>query len=105
MPMRCIALLIAAAAGSGIAAQPTPLLTLDIAAIDQRNELISNLRAEELRVFDAGRRQQIAYFLRGEQIQTPADTLTQRAYSNKRSPTLPQALVVVLDQFQAKIEL
>jgi len=93
-------------ANNGLLAQspPTRLLTFDISAIDQRGNLVSDVTTEELRVTDAGRRQQIIYFRRGQDVTAPQRALT-REYSNRAYGTFPHATVVMLDQLNTRIEL
>ncbi len=89
-----------------LAAQPrsSKLLTFDIAAVDHRGKLVPHLRLEDFRVTDAGRRQEIVYFRRGQDTTAPAESLT-REYSNYGYGTFPHATVILLDQLNALVEL
>jgi len=53
---------------------PAQLLALDIAALDNRGALISDLQASDFRITDAARPQQIAYFRRGPDETPPEAT-------------------------------
>ncbi len=78
------------------------LLTLDIAARDGRGTAVADLQAEDLRVFDAGREQKLAYFLRGRDVTAGALPGKWRNYGYG---TFPHVVVVLLDQLNSKLEL
>lgn len=78
------------------------LLTLDIAARDDRGNLVEDLRAEDLRVFDAGRELKLVYFRRGQDVTAGA---VPGKWSNYRYGTFPHVVVVLLDQLNSKLEL
>lgn len=96
--------IVACLACRALLAQPAKMVTLDLAAVSNRGEFIGNLHPEDFQVFDAGRRQQITYFLPGQKGATPQTTLRQRGYSNHAYPTFPEALAVVLDQLTTNLE-
>jgi hypothetical protein len=83
---------------------PAKLLTFDVAAIDKHGNLISDLTAEDFKVTDAGRRQQIVYFRRGQDVSGPQSVLT-REHSNHGYGTFPHATVILLDQLNTRAEL
>jgi hypothetical protein len=94
--------LLAAAVTLTAQAPDRKLLILDIAARNGRGNAVGDLRAEDLRVFDAGREQKLAYFRRGQDVTAGA---MQGAWCNYRYGTFPHVVVVLLDQLNSKLEL
>jgi hypothetical protein len=94
--------LLAVAATLTAQAPNRKLLTLDIAARDGRGNAVGDLRVEDLRVFDAGREQQLVYFRRGQDVTAGA---MPGKWCNYRYGTFPHVVVVLMDQLNSKLEL
>jgi hypothetical protein len=63
---------------------------------------VEDLRAEDFRVFDAGREQKLVYFRRGQDVTAGA---MPGKWCNYRYGTFPHVVVVLLDQLNSKLEL
>jgi hypothetical protein len=97
-----LAALLAVAARLTAQAPNGRLLTLDIAARDGLGNAVEDLRAEDLRVFDAGREQKLVYFRRGQDVTVGA---MPGKWCNYRYGTFPHVVVVLLDQLNSQLEL
>ncbi|MBS1855527.1 MAG: hypothetical protein JST11_09200 [Acidobacteria bacterium] len=84
MPTACRVAFVTALAGMLGAAPPLRMVTADVAAYDAKGRFVADLRAEELRVMDAGRQQEITFFRRGN--------------------TIPHAVAVLIDQLNGDLE-
>lgn len=67
-----------------LAAAPPPMVSVDVAAFDSKGAFVADLRPRDLRVTDAGRPSEIAFFRRGD--------------------TLPYAVAVLIDQLNGDRE-
>jgi len=81
--------------------QPAPVasqVNLNVVAMDAKGQPVSDLTADELRIWDNGKEQKIASFRRREVRATSAASLGPRQYSNRPPGMSPHATVILFDQ-------
>ena len=78
------------------------MITLDIVAFDAHGNAVSDLRAEDFHIFDAGQEQKVAYFRSGQDV-TRGTML--RNPSNYSYGTFPHVTAVLFDQLNDNLEL
>jgi VWFA-related protein len=75
----------------------TPMVELNVNAVDNHGQPVTDLTAADFQVADAGKPQTIVFFRHAEDKLAPPPTLAPNEFSNRQGAHLPRATVILLD--------
>jgi VWFA-related protein len=78
------------------------MVNLNVVALDNRGQPITDLRPEELRITDAGRPQTIAFFRHRDESLAPPAALALNEVSNRGRGNVPRATMILFDMLNER---
>ncbi len=97
MGVRISVFLLACAAIHGDDSSPARLLNLNVVALDEHKQPVTDLMADDFQITDAGKSQKIVFFRRRDESRWESPHLAPKEFSNRTSAGIPHATVILFD--------